>query len=246
MSETQRKKTRSRKLRARSRLGKYRIEACLSEGAYSNVYRAFDTIENRYAALKIPHQDLADEEFLESFRKEVRLSAKIDSPRIVGIKDASFIDGLFVMAYPLGTESLSERLSRRISSANMNILLTHAIAALAEVHAHKVIHCDIKPDNFIIFPWAGAEVGRPWDRAPVDAHAHGAWVGVWDARPYGAGPGDGATVGTLGRVRARAASTAWSPGGSRSTRLSGHRLGSGASVTAPGKSSSRWSAGACS
>lgn len=152
MSESQRKRTRSRKLRARSRLGKYRIEACLAEGAYSNVYRAFDTIENRSAALKIPHRDLADEEYLDSFRKEVRLSARIESPRIVGIKDASFIDGLFVMAYPLGTESLSERLGRRISTANLSILLTHAVDALREVHSHKVIHCDIKPDNFIVFP----------------------------------------------------------------------------------------------
>ncbi|MGK0186792.1 MAG: serine/threonine protein kinase [Verrucomicrobiales bacterium] len=151
MSVSARKLAQSRKLHKRSRLGKYRIESCLAEGHYSNVYRAFDTIEHREVAIKIPHGDLADEEYLDSFRKEVRLAAKIDSPRVVGVKDASYIDKLFVMAYPMGVECLTDRLARRTSTAHMNLFVTHAVDALACLHSHKVIHCDIKPDNFIVF-----------------------------------------------------------------------------------------------
>ncbi len=38
---------RSGKLRARSRLGKYRIEACLAGGAYSSVFRALDSFRKQ-------------------------------------------------------------------------------------------------------------------------------------------------------------------------------------------------------
>lgn len=141
-----------RRLRTRKRLGKYRIEGCLAEGYYSNVYKAYDTIEGIRVALKIPHPHLADEAFLEGFRHEARLAAKVQDPLLLSLKDASIIDDHFVMAYPLGDESLAERLGRRISSDNLAHLIEQAIAALALLHEHRIVHCDIKPENFILFP----------------------------------------------------------------------------------------------
>lgn len=140
------------RLRIKSRLGKYRIEARLMEGTYSNVYRAYDTIEGHRIALKIPHPHLADDAFLEGFRKEARLGSSIQHPHILSLKDASIIDDHFVMAYPLGTESLSDRLARRVSSANLELIIEHCLEGLAELHSRRIIHCDIKPENFIIFP----------------------------------------------------------------------------------------------
>lgn len=145
-------KTKPTRLRLRSRLGKYRIEARLMEGSYSNVYRAFDTIEGHRVALKIPHPHLADDAFLEGFRKEARLGSRIHHPHILSLKDASIIDDHFVMSYPLGTESLSDRLARRVSNTNLEAYIEHCLEGLAELHLHHIIHCDIKPENFIIFP----------------------------------------------------------------------------------------------
>ena len=145
-------KAKPQRLRLRSRIGKYRIEARLMEGSYSNVYRAFDTIEGHRVALKIPHPHLADETFLEGFRKEARLGSRIQHPHILSLKDASLIDGHFVMAYPLGSESLSDRLARRVSSTNLELIIEQCLEGLAELHRHRIIHCDIKPENFIIFP----------------------------------------------------------------------------------------------
>lgn len=144
--------SRPRRLRTRSRLGKYRIESLLAEGNYSNVYRAFDTIEGLRVALKIPHPHLSDDEFLVGFRHEARLAAKIDSPRLLSLKDASVIDGHFVLAYPLGVESLADRLSRRISTQNLALIIDHCLEGLALLHHQRIIHCDIKPENFILFP----------------------------------------------------------------------------------------------
>jgi serine/threonine-protein kinase len=141
-----------RRLRARSRLGKYRIEAVLAEGYSSNVYKAYDTIEGQRVALKIPHPHLADEHFLKDFRHEARLAARIQHPRLLNLKDASIIDGHFVLAYPLGEESLADRLTRRVSSQNLALIIDHCLESIAHLHQNRVIHCDIKPENFILFP----------------------------------------------------------------------------------------------
>ncbi len=139
------------RLRVRSRLGKYRIESCLSQGSYSNVYRAYDTIERIRVALKIPHSHLADETFLGAFRQEARLAAKIQHPLFLGLKDASFIDGHFVMASQLGIESLADRLTRRFSTMKLSLFIDQSLQALATLHQHGIVHCDIKPENFILF-----------------------------------------------------------------------------------------------
>ncbi|RLT16616.1 MAG: serine/threonine protein kinase, partial [Planctomycetota bacterium] len=39
-------------LRARSRIGKYRIEKKLAQGGFATVYHAWDTIEGVHVALK--------------------------------------------------------------------------------------------------------------------------------------------------------------------------------------------------
>ena len=53
---------------------------------------------------------------------------------------------------PLGKESLADRLERRISTAHAIELADQALAALSYAHDRKIIHCDVKPENFILFP----------------------------------------------------------------------------------------------
>ena len=114
------------------------------------MYRAFDTIHKTRVALKIPKagNHLGEEEFLH----EVQVAAKLKHPNILAVLNASYIDDHFVIAMELGDESLAERIERRISHARAMDLAGQALAALAHAHEHKIIHCDIKPENFILFP----------------------------------------------------------------------------------------------
>ena len=57
-----------------------------------------------------------------------------------------------MIAMDLGEESLADRIVRRISTARALDLAGQAISSLAFAHEHKIIHCDIKPENFILFP----------------------------------------------------------------------------------------------
>ncbi len=139
------------KLRIRQRLGKYRIEKRLGEGGFATVFQAMDTIMGARVALKIPHSTLVDAELLKAFRHEARLVAKVDHPGILQIKDASVIDGRLVISFPLGKETLSDRLSRRMSLETIFSITQQLLAAVAFAHQRKVIHCDIKPENIIMF-----------------------------------------------------------------------------------------------
>ena len=114
------------------------------------MFQAFDTIHNVRVALKLPKID-GNVEF-EDVLHEVRVATKLHHPNILGVQNASYIDDHFVIAMELGDESLGSRLERRISMARALSLAEQALAALAHAHEHKIIHCDIKPENYILFP----------------------------------------------------------------------------------------------
>lgn len=137
-------------LRAGQKLGKYKVERRIAEGGFAAVYRARDTIEGIHVALKVPHAHLVRPEVMEDFRKEVRLAARLDHPNILPVKDASMIDGWFVIVMPLGRRSLEDRLGSRMSMRTALEYADQMLGALAHAHQHGIIHCDVKPENFIL------------------------------------------------------------------------------------------------
>ncbi len=143
---------RRRALRARQRVGKYRIEKRLGEGGFAIVYQARDTIEGIRVALKIPHDDIVTQEMLADFRKEVRMIAQLDHPNVLPLKDASMIDGRFVIVFRLGEKTLADRISKRMTFASALEFTHQMLHAVAYAHRSEILHCDIKPENFIIFP----------------------------------------------------------------------------------------------
>lgn len=137
-------------LRARQRIGKYRILGRIASGPLADVYRAQDTIQKIKVALKIPKSDNGSGH--EEFLHEVQVATKLRHPNILSVLNASYIDEHFVIAMELGEESLADRVERRISNARALDLAGQALASMAHAHEHKIIHCDIKPENFILFP----------------------------------------------------------------------------------------------
>lgn len=141
-----------KRIKMGQKLGKYRLERKLGEGGFATVYQAMDTIEGLRVALKIPFPRLVDADLLQTFRHEVRLSANLEHPNILPIKNADFIDGHFVVAYPLGDETLAERMQRRMSLKATLDFAEQMLSAVDYAHSHRIIHCDIKPENLILFP----------------------------------------------------------------------------------------------
>ena len=137
-------------LKARQKFGKYRIVSRLASSSLADVYAAQDTIQKQKVALKIPrtHERTNEKELLH----EVQVATRLRHPNILTVLNASYIEGKFVIAMELGEQSLADRLERRIAMARAIDLAGQAIDALAYAHQHKIIHCDIKPENYILFP----------------------------------------------------------------------------------------------
>ena len=138
-------------LKARSRLGKYRVIHRIAQGGFATVYRARDTIEGVDVALKVPKKQFTNKAGLEELQREVRMTTRLEHPNILPIKNAAVIEDTFIIAYPLGKETLSERLSRRLSPETALCYAEQLIDAIAYAHERRVIHCDIKPDNIILY-----------------------------------------------------------------------------------------------
>jgi hypothetical protein len=138
-------------LRAGNTLDKYRIQKKLADGGFAAVYKAYDTVEGISVALKVPHARHVSEDALVEFRNEARIVARLDHPHIVQLKNASHIGDRFVVVYPLGRETLGDRLSRRLTFQKALGYADQMLDAVAFAHASRIIHCDIKPENFILF-----------------------------------------------------------------------------------------------
>ena len=136
-------------LRVRQKLGKYRIVRRIANGPLADVYRAWDPIQKRHVALKLPRIDAADDDA--EILHEVRVATRLVHPNILGVLDASYIDDRFVIAMELGVESLADRIERRMSTATALDLAGQGLAGLAFAHENRIIHCDVKPENFILF-----------------------------------------------------------------------------------------------
>lgn len=133
-------------------LGKYKIEKRLSHGPRADVYSAYDTVHGIRVALKVANPQIIEDNFLDEFRHEARLSSKMEHPNVLPVQNACFIDDYFVIAMRLGIETLAQRMTRRMSTSVALDFTSQALAAIAHAHANKIIHCDVKPENFILFP----------------------------------------------------------------------------------------------
>ncbi|MAT16207.1 MAG: protein kinase [Planctomyces sp.] len=138
-------------LRIRQRFDKYRIEKRLGEGGFATIYQAYDSIEGVRVALKIPHQEVIGDSMMRDLKNEVRVLARLNHPHILPLKYAAFIENKFVIVTPLGEQTLSERLRKRMSLELTLDFAEQMLEAVAFAHEHRVMHCDIKPENMILF-----------------------------------------------------------------------------------------------
>ena len=140
------------RLRVGQWLGRYRLQRRLGAGGFATVYAAFDTIEKRRVAIKVPDTQPAGDQTMEDVRREVRIMGSLRHPHILPLESARSIEGRFVMVFPLGSETLADRFGRRLGRATAAEFARQMVSAVAYAHQRSVLHRDVKPENFILFP----------------------------------------------------------------------------------------------
>ena len=132
---------------------RYSIERELGRGGMAVVYLANDVKHGRHVAVKVLLPELAVTLGGERFLQEIRVTANLQHPHILGLYDSGEADGFlyYVMPYVEG-ESLRDRLKRekQLPVEDALRIAEQVGSALEFAHRHDVIHRDIKPENILL------------------------------------------------------------------------------------------------
>ena len=132
---------------------RYRLERELGQGGMAIVYLAEDLRHGRKVAIKVLHPELSAVLGGERFLGEIKVTANLQHPHILGLIDSGEADGLlyYVMPHVAG-ESLRARLVReRQLPVEEALRLSREVAsALDYAHRQGVVHRDIKPENILL------------------------------------------------------------------------------------------------
>jgi hypothetical protein len=138
-------------LTGRTIAGRYAVERLAGEGGMGAVYRAVDGSTGKLVALKVLTVSFRDA--VERFEREARVLASLTHPGIVRHVDHGRTeDGAPYLAMEwLEGEDLAQRLERGPLPVDEAIALVSRVArALVEVHAHGIVHRDVKPSNIFL------------------------------------------------------------------------------------------------
>ena len=154
-------------------LNGYVITGLIGQGGFGVVYVARDTQTNRTVAIKeyLPAAiagRIADGKVaprstelanayatgLKGFLREANLLSELSHPALVAVHRAWEQNGTayMAMAYYPGKTLRDVRLARpaAMTEAHIRVLMMPVFEAVAELHAHRVIHRDISPDNILV------------------------------------------------------------------------------------------------
>ena len=129
------------------------IVELIGRGGMGFVYKARQPRLDRYVALKVLPQRLANEPgFRERFTREGRMLARLNHPNIVSVFDFGESGGFFylLMEYVDGVNLRQAMRAGRFTLAQALKVVPEICGALSYAHGEGVLHRDIKPENILL------------------------------------------------------------------------------------------------
>src|SRR4051795_6706619 len=134
---------------------RYRLERRLGAGGMSTVELAFDTRLERYVAVKLLAEHLAeDSSFVARFRREALAAARLVHPNVVQVFDFGLDDETsrnFIVMEHVDGQSCAEILKEHgvLDPRDAVDILVQACHGLDYAHRNGVVHRDVKPGNLL-------------------------------------------------------------------------------------------------
>ncbi len=151
---------------------RYQLRRVVADGGMGRVYEALDMQQRRNVAVKILHSDVADDDVaVERFKREFAVSKMLPHAHIVEVLDFQPThDGTYalVMEFLYG-EELRSTLKREkvIPPERVVRMLSQLAIGLAEPHAKKLVHRDLKPDNVFLCQTTDGDIAKLLDFGSV-------------------------------------------------------------------------------
>lgn len=135
---------------------RYLVSSCVGRGGMASVYKAQDQLQDRTVALKLLHDEYAqDTVLLRHFYREADFLRKLDHGNIVrfyGLESdgpytfmlVEYVDGVTLRS------KINAVRGRGMAVQDVQKILRPLSSALYHAHQQGMVHCDIKPANVMV------------------------------------------------------------------------------------------------
>jgi tRNA A-37 threonylcarbamoyl transferase component Bud32 len=139
--------------------GRYRVTRALGRGGMGAVYEVARTRDGKKLALKVVTAALSGKQAAR-FAREAEIGARLQQENLVSIVDVGIAAGAtpFLVMELVQGGSLEEQRARFGDAMWARPILRQIAAGLAELHAHHVVHRDLKPGNVLLVENGGGSI----------------------------------------------------------------------------------------
>ena len=184
---------------------RYLVCRVVADGGMGRVYEGLDQTAGRHVALKVLHEEVAEDEVsVERFKREYEVSRSLPHQHIVEVTDFQPLDGSYVLAMEfLVGEELRAVLKRdRVVSPQRLVRMVSQLAiGLDAAHRRQIIHRDLKPDNIFLCQTQAGDIAKLLDFGSVKDRKRGAKqltvLGTTIGSPYYMSPEQAQALDTL-------------------------------------------------
>lgn len=135
-------------------LGPFQLVRLIRSGTTTQVWEAIRTGEKERVALKVVLADYqSDKNEIACLKHEVEVGKEVRHPNVIAIFDFHSAHGLpFVSMQLFHAKNLKIELRERPQYVQINVkqIVLKCAAGLAHLHEKGWVHCDVKPDNFLV------------------------------------------------------------------------------------------------
>jgi eukaryotic-like serine/threonine-protein kinase len=140
--------------KARDFLGPYRLARLIRMGSSCQVWEAIEANTGKRFALKVLREDFRDNKLEVGFLKtEYEIAKSMNHPNIIKMHDLILTGNAPFLVIELFSElNIKQALRRGPESIAymLDKVIVQSTEALYYMHSQGYVHCDLKPDNFLV------------------------------------------------------------------------------------------------
>jgi serine/threonine-protein kinase len=140
-------------LYAGDQLDQYQLESQIATSAMATIFRAIDTRDGSFAAIKIPQpQAECDPIFHDRFQREIEIGVRLQHRSIRRVFPSDGQSRLYMAMEWLDGRLLRQVLAEegKLTSDRAILITLQVLEALEYMHGAGVVHRDLKPENIML------------------------------------------------------------------------------------------------